>query len=570
MVMIRYPDESKSMTRLKSILYRMRWWLAIIATPIMLVAFRPADDNLFEISRNLDVFTTLFRELMIYYVDPTEPQELVTTGIDAMLESLDPYTQFIPESEADDYRFMTTGQYGGIGALIGQREGDVIITDPYEGYPAQKAGLMSGDIIKAIDGKSVKGKEYDDVSKMLKGQPNTSISITVLRPGTTQEITRTLQREEIQIKNVPYYGLLDNAVGYIRLSGFTDDAGREVKDAVQDLKKKGAKGIILDVRSNPGGLLNEAVNVVNVFVDRGQEVVSTRGKMKEWDKTYKALNAAIDTKIPLAVLVNPNAASASEIVSGALQDLDRAIVIGQRTFGKGLVQTTRPLSYNAQLKITTAKYYIPSGRCIQALDYAHRKADGSVDKVADSLVNEFKTSQGRKVYDGGGISPDYTTEIPVYSSISQSLASHYLLFDYATEFRIKNPSIAPAKTFRLSDEDYNRFVAWLDGKEYDYVTDSEKKLEDFKAKAEKEKYFAMISKDYETLAASLRHDKKSDLQLHKAEIKELLENEIVSRYYYQNGRIENSFDSDVEVKLALKALNNPSVYSAIFNRTYKD
>jgi carboxyl-terminal processing protease len=568
--MIRYADESKSMTRLKSILYRMRWWLAIIATPIMLVAFRPADDNLFEISRNLDVFTTLFRELMIYYVDPTEPQELVTTGIDAMLVSLDPYTQFIPESEADDYRFMTTGQYGGIGALIGQREGDVIITDPYEGYPAQKAGLMSGDIIKAIDGKSVKGKEYDDVSKMLKGQPNTSISITVLRPGTTQEITRTLQREEIQIKNVPYYGLLDNSVGYIRLSGFTDDAGREVKDAVQDLKKKGAKGIILDVRSNPGGLLNEAVNVVNVFVDRGQEVVSTRGKMKEWDKTYKALNAAIDTKIPLAVLVNPNAASASEIVSGALQDLDRAIVIGQRTFGKGLVQTTRPLSYNAQLKITTAKYYIPSGRCIQALDYTHRKADGSVDKVADSLVNEFKTSQGRKVYDGGGISPDYTTEIPVYSSISQSLASHYLLFDYATEFRIKNPSIAPAKAFRLSDEDYNRFVAWLDGKEYDYVTDSEKKLEDFKAKAEKEKYFAMISKDYETLAASLRHDKKSDLQLHKAEIKELLENEIVSRYYYQNGRMENSFDSDVEVKLAVKALSNPAVYSAIFNRTYKD
>jgi carboxyl-terminal processing protease len=548
----------------------MRWWLAIVSTPILLVAFRPADDNVFEISRNLDVFTTLFRELMIYYVDPTEPQELVTTGINAMLESLDPYTQFIPESEADDYRFMTTGQYGGIGALIGQREGDVIITDPYEGYPAQKAGLMSGDIIKAIDGKSVKGKEYDDVSKMLKGQPQTTISITVLSPGTNQEITRTLQREEIQIKNVPYFGLMENSVGYIRLSGFTDDAGREVKDAVQDLKKKGAKGIILDVRSNPGGLLNEAVNVVNVFVDRGQEVVSTRGKMKEWDKTYKALNASIDTKIPLAVLVNSNAASASEIVSGALQDLDRAIVIGQRTFGKGLVQTTRPLSYNAQLKITTAKYYIPSGRCIQALDYAHRKADGSVVKVADSLVNEFKTSQGRKVYDGGGIAPDYTTEIPVYSSISQSLASHYMFFDYATEYRIKNPAIGPAKTFRLSDEDYNRFVSWLDGKEYDYVTDSEKKLEDFKAKAEKEKYFAQISKDYETLAASLRHDKKSDLQLHKAEIKELLENEIVSRYYFQNGRIENSFDSDTEVKLAVKALSNPAVYTAIFNRTYKD
>lgn len=548
----------------------MRWWLAVLFAPLLLLAFRADDDNVFELSRNLDIFTTLFRELMIYYVDPADPQELVTTGIDVMLESLDPYTQFIPESEADDYRFMTTGQYGGIGALIGQRDGDVIITDPYEGYPAQKSGLSAGDVIQSIDGKSVKGKEYDEVSHMLKGQPGTAISITVIRPGSTQEITRTLTREEIQIKNVPYYGMLDDKTGYIRLSGFTDDAGQEVKDAVTELKKKGAQSLVLDLRGNPGGLLNEAVNIVNVFVDRGQEVVSTKGKVKEWDKTYKALNAGVDTKIPLAVLVNGNSASAAEIVSGSLQDIDRAIIIGQRTFGKGLVQTTRPLSYNAQLKITTAKYYIPSGRCIQALDYTHRTANGGVVKVADSLIREFTTAKGRKVYDGGGIAPDYTTEIPVYSSISQSLASHYLLFDYATEYHLQHSSIAPANKFRLSDEEYQQFVTWLDGKEYDYITDSEKKLADFKTKAEKENYFAAVSADYALLESKMKHDKKSDLQLHKSEIKELLENEIVSRYYYQNGRIENSFDSDTEIKLALKALRNPAVYTSIYNRTYKE
>ena len=557
------------MNQLRNKLYRFRW-AVLLAIPLTLFSFRNSDDNLFEISRNLEVFTTLFRELMIYYVDPADPQELVTSGIDAMLESLDPYTQYIPESEADDYRFMTTGQYGGIGALIGQHDGDVIITDPYEGYPAQKAGLMAGDIIMSIDSKSVKGLEYDEVSKMLKGHPGTPLSITVRRPGSTQELTRSLERAEIQIKNVPYYGLLDNKVGFIRLGGFTDNAGQEVKDAVIDLKKQGATGIILDVRGNPGGLLNEAVNVVNVFVDRGQEVVSTRGKQKEWDKTYKALNSPVDTKIPLAVLVSTNSASAAEIVSGALQDLDRAVVIGQRTFGKGLVQVTRPLTYNAQLKVTTAKYYIPSGRCIQALDYTHRNPDGSVVKVPDSLVNEFKTSQGRKVYDGGGIAPDFTTDIPVYSSLSQSLSVKYLLFDYATEYRMKHPVIAPAKDFRLSNEEYQSFITWLEGKDYDYTTESEKKLAEFKEKAEREKYFDIVAKDFSEVESKLRHDKAADLRLHKKEILSLLENEIVSRYYYQNGRIENGFASDPEVILALKAVKDPSVYSSIFNRTYKD
>lgn len=554
----------------RSVFYRLRYLFAVLLIPVGIFSFRAADDNLFELSRNLDIYTTLFRELTIYYVDPVPPEEMVKESIDAMLESLDPYTTYIPESDADDYRFMTTGQYGGIGALIGQRENDVIITDPYENYPAQKAGLLAGDIILTIDGKAVKGKKYDEVSKMLKGHPNTELTISVQRPGETQPITRTLLREEIQIKNVPYYGIISDSVGYIRLGGFTDNASIELRNAVQELvQKKNAKGIVLDLRGNPGGLLNEAVNIVNVFVDKGQEVVSTRGKIREWDKTYRALNNATDTKIPLAVLVNGASASASEIVSGALQDLDRAVIIGQRTFGKGLVQTTRPLSYNSQLKVTTAKYYIPSGRCIQALDYTHRNSDGSVLKVPDSLINEFKTKSGRKVYNAGGVMPDYTTEVPVYSSIAQAIVSKYLLFDYATTYRLKHPVIPVAKDFRLSDAEYDDFVKWISNKDYDYTTESERKLEELKEKAERERYFAAISKDYDAVLKKIAHDKNADLKTHKSEIREILENEIVSRYYFQTGRIENSFGADPDIRLALNAIKDPVIYQSILNRTYK-
>ena len=556
--------------RFAQLLKKFRWWILLPVVAIGLFSFRPVDDNYFELSRNLDIFTTLVRELTIYYVDPTDPEVMIHDGIDAMLETLDPYTTYIPESEADDYRFMTTGQYGGIGALIGQRENDVIITDPYEGYPAQKSGLRAGDIIRSIDGKQLKGHPYDEVSKMLKGQPHTPLTIVVDRPGETQSLTKIVMREEIQIKNVPYYGVVKNNIGYIRLSSFTDNAGLEVKQAVLDLTtKQKVKGIILDLRGNPGGLLNEAVNIVNVFVEKGQEVVSTRGKVKEWDKSYHAMNTAVDTQTPLTVLVNSSSASASEIVSGSLQDFDRAIIIGQRTFGKGLVQTTRPLPYNTQLKVTTAKYYIPSGRCIQALDYTHRNADGSVGKVPDSLMHEFKTKKGRKVFDGGGIAPDFTTEIPLYSSIAVSIVNKYLIFDYATEFQIKHPVIASAKEFKLTDSDYEDFMKWLSTREYDYVTDSEHKLEDLKKKAEKEHYFETIKTDYDALKKKLAHDKNADLKTHKEEIINLLENEIVSRYYYQNGRIENDFSSDPDIKVALKALEDPSVYTAIYNRTFK-
>lgn len=551
-----------------NILKKLRTWIiaAVIAvTGLFSMSFA---DDYFEISRNLDIFATLFRELNIYYVDETKPGDLMKKGIDAMLESLDPYTNYIPESEVEDYRFMTTGQYGGIGALIGQKEDYVVITDPYEGFPAQKADLRAGDEILEIDGKSMKGKKYDDVSKILKGQPKTSVKLLIRRPGEKNPIEKIVERDEIKIKSVPYYGLLDNEVGYIRLTGFTDNAGGEVKEALLDLKNKhNIKSLVLDLRGNPGGLLNEAVNITNLFVDRGVEVVTTRGKVKEWDKTYKALNAAVDTQIPLAVLVNSGSASASEIVSGSIQDLDRGIVIGQRTFGKGLVQTTRPLSYNSQLKVTTAKYYIPSGRCIQAVDYTHRNEDGSVGKIPDSLVTLFKTKSGRVVADGGGITPDHTIEPQMLSNISQSLLSKQLIFDYATLYRMKHAQIAPAKEFRLSDKDYDEFVAWLSDKEYDYVTKSEKMMEDLKATVIREKYYDGIKEQFEALKSSMMHDKQEDLVKNKAEILELLQDEIVSRYYFQRGRVEASFAYDPEILKAVEALKNKEVFSTIMNRT---
>lgn len=525
------------------------------------------EDNYFEVSRNLDIFATLFRELNIYYVDETKPGDLMKKAIDDMLETLDPYTNYIPESDIEDYRFMTTGQYGGIGALIGTRGEQVIITDPYDGFPAQKADLRAGDVILEIDGKTVKGKKSDDISKILKGQPKTPVKITIKREGEPNPIIKTVERDEIKIKSVPYYNVLENNIGYIKLTGFTENASGEVKDALLDLKNnKKITSLILDLRGNPGGLLNEAVNIVNLFVNKGVEVVSTKGKVKEWDKSYKALNTAVDTEIPLVVLVNSGSASASEIVSGSIQDLDRGIVIGQRSFGKGLVQTTRPLSYNAQLKVTTAKYYVPSGRCIQAVDYSHRNEDGSVGKVPDSLISEFKTKSGRKVYDGGGISPDYAVPVQTLSPITQSLVTKMLIFDFATIYRIKHPSIAPARSFRISEDDFNGFVSFLSDKDYDYITKSEKALDELKTVSEKEKYYTDIATEFEALKKKITHNKKEDLVKFKSEIQELLQDEIASRYYFQNGRIEASFDYDPDIKKGVEALKDKNVFTAILNR----
>ncbi len=521
-------------------------------------------DNYFEVSKNLDIFSTLFRELNIYYVDDTKPGDLMKKGIDAMLESLDPYTNYIPESDIEDYRYMTTGQYGGIGSLIRQQGDYVVISEPYEGFPAQKADLRAGDMVLEINGVSAKGKKTDEVSKILKGQPGTSVSLLIKREGEEKNIEKTLVREDIKIKSVSYSGMIDSKTGYIKLTGFTENAANEVKEALLELKKDpNMKSLVLDLRGNPGGLLREAVDIVNLFVDRGTEVVSTKGKVKDWDKIYKATSDPIDTETPMAILVDRGSASASEIVSGALQDLDRGIVIGQRTYGKGLVQQTRPLSYNSQLKVTVAKYYIPSGRCIQALDYSNRNDDGSVEKVPDSLITAFKTKNGRIVYDGGGVAPDVALEDFKYSNITASLMTKPYMFDYVSKYRMAHPTIPSAKTFKLSDTEYGDLVAYLNGKEFDYTTKSEKELNEFKDVAEKEKYFDNVKDEYEKLKEKVMHNKKADLNTYKKEISQLVEEEIASRYYFQKGRLEASIKTDSDIDSAMTTLGNKNKYTAL-------
>lgn len=527
-------------------------------------------DNYFEVSKNLDIFATLFRELNIYYVDETNPGDLMKKGIDDMLESLDPYTNYIPESEIEDYRYMTTGQYGGIGALIRQQGEYVVVSEPYEGFPAQKADLRAGDRILKINDIDTKGKKTEDISKYLKGQASTTLKLLIEREGEKKPIEKVISREEIKIKSVPYSGMLKNGIGYIKLTGFTENAAEEVKTALLDLKKNPElKSVVLDLRGNPGGLLKEAVDIVNIFVEKGTDVVSTRGKVKDWDKIHKALNSPVDLTIPVAVIVDRGSASASEIVSGSLQDLDRGVVVGQRSYGKGLVQQTRPLSYNAQLKVTVAKYYTPSGRCIQALDYSHRNEDGSVAKVPDSLITAFKTKNGRIVYDGGGVAPDITIEAQKYSSILASLVTKNLIFDYATKYRSAHPSIISAKEFKLSDAEYDEFLTYLNGKDYDYTTKTEKTIDELKADAKDDKNFDAISADIEALRAKIIHNKKEDLVKYGPEIRQFLEEEIASRYYFQNGRLEASFKDDKELKESIALLNDENRYKKILTTVVK-
>ena len=542
--------------------------IAIIFSSFGFVAVN--DDVNFEITKNLDIYFTLFRELNMFYVDDTDPGELIKTSIDAMLKSLDPYTNYIPESDIENYKLMTTGQYGGIGALIRKGDEYIIISDPYEGKPAQLAGLKSGDIILEIDGYDVKGKTTKQVSERLKGSPNTELKLKIERPGTENPLDFSITRKEIKINNVPYFGMINDSIGYMRLARFTTDAAKEVKEAVVSLKEQNAKGIIFDLRGNPGGLLMESIKISNLFVNKGEDIVSTKGKVSQWDKEYKAMFAPIDTEIPLVVLINSQSASASEIVSGSLQDLDRAVILGERSFGKGLVQSTRKLSYNAQLKVTIAKYYIPSGRCIQALDYKNRRDDGSVGKIPDSLTTEYVTKKGRLVRDGGGILPDIIHESEFMSPISVSLVIKSLIFDYATEYTLKHYSISSARNFRFTDEDYAEFVNWLDDKEFDYETRSSKELEKLIETVKKEKYFQQSEDAFTDLTAKLAHDKDKDLQIFKKEIKELLSEEIVSRYYYQKGKMEVILDTDPAIKKAISILNDKEKYNSILNGTCKD
>jgi carboxyl-terminal processing protease len=523
----------------------------------------------FEISKNLDIFATLFREVNMYYVDEIQPGDLIKTGIDAMLEKLDPYTNFIPETDIEDHRFMTTGQYGGIGSLIRQRDGDILIAEPYENSPSQKAGLMAGDVLLEVDGKKITGKNTSDVVKLLKGQPKTPVKVLIKRPGDEKPMEKEILREEIKINNVPYFGMIDDEIGYIRLSGFTENAGREVKEALEKLKENPKfSGVVLDLRGNPGGLLREAINIVNIFVDRGLDIVSTKGKVKEWDKVYKSINNPVDVTTPVAVLINRGSASASEIVSGSIQDLDRGVVVGQRSFGKGLVQTSRPLSYNTQLKVTTSKYYIPSGRCIQAKDYSNKNEDGSVGNVPDSLIKEFKTRNGRVVFDGGGVNPDVTMPMREYSNITRSIVTNNHIFDFATLYRQKNQTIPPASQFKVNDLIFAEFVAYISDKEYDYETESERILKTLKEVAEKEKYFDAFSDEYIALKSKMMHDKNEDLERAKGEIVHLLTDEIVGRYYYQKGKIEASFQFDDEVQKSIELLKDKKFYNDVLTGKY--
>ena len=549
---------------------KLRWILVVVFLGSIGIAATSLTTEYFEISKNLEIFATLYKELNTYYVDDIDPNEFMQEGIDAMLLSLDPYTNFYSEAEIENYRFETTGKYGGIGSLIKQDEDFIVVSEPYEGYPADKSGLIAGDKIFAVDGNLVKGKTSEEVSKFLKGEPGTSISVEILRPqldGSDKAMVLEITREEVKVNNVPFYGLVENDIAYIKLSNFTQQAGKEVEDAFKELKNEhpNLKGLVLDLRGNPGGLLHEAVNITNVFIDKGELVVFTKGKVEEWDKDFKTINEPLDTELPLVVLTNRGSASASEIVSGAVQDLDRGVVVGQKTFGKGLVQTTRKLTYNTQLKVTTAKYYIPSGRCIQAINYAEKDEDGAVKRIPDSLKVEFQTRNGRVVYDGGGIDPDVATEVEYLSDVSVSLSRKDLIFDYATIYKLNNPDLRDGIDFRVNDTEYADFVAWVQDKDYEYSTESESMLAEFKEVAEEEEYFDAIEAEFKALESKIYSDKKNDLIKQSDEIKRLLENEIVTRYFYRKGAIQNSFVYDVEVAKAVELIQNPNEYKKLLS-----
>ena len=528
--------------------------------PIGLVA--QEKQNNFEIAKSLDIYNSLLRELNLNYVDEINPGELNETAIKAMLDGLDPYTVFIPESDIENAKFMTTGEYGGIGALI-QYDGEwTRISDPYYGWPAQKAGLIAGDVILEVNGVDCKKKNTQEVSDLLKGQPNTEVTIKVRRYGEDKPLTKTLKREKVKIDNIPYYKVFDNGVAYLQLSGFTRDAAREVKEKVLEMKNnRQLKGFILDLRGNGGGLMNEAVDIVNLFIPKGKAVVSMKGKAANANSVHPTMNDPVDLNIPLAVLVDRSSASASEIVAGALQDYDRAVIIGERTFGKGLVQNILPLSYNTQMKVTIAHYYIPSGRCIQEIDYSHKKDTTQVKN--DTLGKPFQTLGGRTVYEGHGIMPDVKVEPLKYATVTAFLYAKNYIFDYATKYAHEHPSIAPADQFKIDNATYADFTKFVKDKSFTYTTESEKKLEELKKLAKEENYYESIRPQIEALEKKLQADKENDLVKNRADIEDLLRLEIVGRYYYQTGRIVASLENDEDLKAAFEILLDKNRYESI-------
>jgi carboxyl-terminal processing protease len=542
---------------------KSKWILLIPVVALVSFAFTKPAERYFEIAKSLDIFATLFKEVNAYYVDDVEPKKLIRNGIDNMLESLDPYTTYIPEEELESFRVLTTGQYAGIGALINVINNKTVITHPYKDFPAYKAGVRVGDEIIAINGKNMVGKAPSEITTNLKGQAKTEVELTVKRAG-AGELTFKIKREKISITNISYFGMIGTSdVGYIKLDEFTPGAAKEVSEAVVSLKTQGAKKLILDLRDNLGGLMHEGINIVNLFIPRNQEVVSTKGKVKEWNKTYSTLNNPLDTEIPLAVLTSESSASAAEIVSGSLQDYDRAVLVGRKTFGKGLVQTTRQLSYGAELKVTVAKYYIPSGRCIQALDYAHRNEDGSVSKFADSLRTEFKTKGGRKVLDGNGIDPDISTEDEYLSAVTSALIQDGLVFDYASKYSGEHPNKPDFKTFKLSDTDYTKFTDWLKTQKFTYKSELETNTNELIKAAKEERYYPEIEAQLSDLKKRIENSKTTDLVRFKKEISEVLEQQIAFHYALAEGEAAVTLSRDKTVAEAVKILDDNNRYKTV-------
>lgn len=538
----------------------------LLPLPVRAQQTEASGNKEFEILKNLEIFSSVYKNVEYVYVDGANPGKMIKAALDAMLRTLDPYTVYIPEAEIEDFRIMTEGEYGGIGSTIHYRDGWVYITDPYEGFPADKAGLKPGDKILAVNGESTQGKNVSDVSAMLKGQAGTKISLTIERKDNAKPFDVSLTRQAIRIKNVTYSGMLRDSVGYIRQDGFTQGATQEVKDAFLALKAQGMKYLVYDLRYNGGGLLNEAVDIVNLFCRSGLEVVSTKGKIDNRDNTYYTTKAPLDLEIPIVFLTSRGTASASEILTGAMQDYDRAVLVGERTFGKGLVQNILPLPYNAQMKVTVAKYYIPSGRCVQALDYSNKDEQGMARRIPDSLRTLFKTAGGREVYDGDGIEPDLEIEPPVISEVSLSLIGKYLLFDYANHYASKHDKISSIKDFQIGEAEYEDFIAFMKDKDYSYELPTEKALEEFSEIAREDSCLDMLHTQIEAIKKQLEQLKQDDLIKNKAEISRLLREEIVSRYYYQAGRAEAELQDDATVNEAVGILLNPERYKVFLKK----